>query len=323
MKQTRPSQPATTGTLLLMAVMGTMWGLQFSMLKRAGQGGYSDLTLITFALVLLSVAFLALCALRRELIRPKVRLLGFFLVTAFLGYIVPLGATLYAAAALDAGVLTMIACLSPVVAVAAALVLGVESVSFRRSIAVGLGCVSVGLIMLPEFEIQGFGQLPWITIAIVVPLCYGFESIYVSRFWPDGMTPLQAVTGETVTAALILIPVFLARGDPGLRSIAWSGAEVALLVFVAAGVVEGVAYFRIIQSSGAVFVNFGSFVGLISGVCWGMVLFDESHGPNVWIAVVILVTALALATHTQSGTPAHSSRSPAGSRDSGDSPGSR
>ena len=323
MKQMLPARPATTGTLLLMVVMGTMWGLQFSMLKRAGQGGYSDLTLITVALVLLSTAFLALCALRRELIRPERRLLGFFLVTAFLGYIIPLGATLYAVAVLDAGILTMIACLSPVIAVAAALVLGVESVSFRRSIAVGLGCVSVGLIMLPEFEFQGFGQLPWIAVAIIVPLCYGFESIYVSRFWPTGMTPLQAVTGETVVAALILIPVFLVRGDPELRSMTWSGAEFALLVFVAAGVIEGVAYFRIIQSSGAVFVNFGSFVGLVSGVFWGMVLFNESHGSNVWIAVVILVTALALATHTQSGTAAHSSRSPAGSRDSDDSPGSR
>lgn len=304
-----------------MIVMGTMWGLQFSMLKRAGQGGYSDLTLITFALVLLSIAFLALSAVRGEMIRPERRLLAFFLITAFLGYIIPLGATLYAATVLDAGILTMIACLSPVIAVAAALVLRVESVSFRRSVAVGLGCISVGLITFPEFQVQEFGHLPWIAVAIVVPLCYGFESIYVSRFWPVGMTPLQAVTGETLVAALIVFPVFLLQGDPGLQSIKWSGAEIALLVFVAAGTIEGIAYFRIIQSSGAVFVNFGSFVGLVSGVCWGMILFNETHGPNIWIAVAILVVALALATHSR--TAEGSSRSPVGSVDSEDSPGSR
>ena len=304
-----------------MVVMGTMWGLQFSMLKRAGQGGYSDLTLITLALVLLSIAFLAVSAARGELVRPEKRLLAFFLITAFLGYIIPLGATLYAASVVDAGVLTMIACLSPVIAVAAALVLGVESVSFRRFIAVGLGCISVGLIMLPEFEMQGFGQLPWITVAVVVPLCYGFESIYVSRFWPAGMTPLQAVTGETVAAALILLPFFLVHDDPEFRSVTWSGAEFALLVFVAAGVIEGVAYFRIIQSSGAVFVNFGSFVGLISGICWGMILFNESHGPSIWIAVVLLVVALALAT--QSGVAAGPFRDPAGRKDSDGSHGPR
>lgn len=282
-----------------MIVMGTMWGLQFSMLKRAGQGGYSDLTLITFALVLLSTAYLALSAVRGEMIRPERRLLAFFLVTAFLGYIIPLGATLYAATVLDAGILTMIACLSPVVAVAAALVLGVESVSFRRSVAVGLGCISVGLIMFPEFEMQEYGHLPWIAVAIVVPLCYGLESIYVSRFWPAGMTPLQAVTGETMVAALIVFPAFLMHDDPGLQSITLSGAELALLVFVAAGIIEGIAYFRIIQSSGAVFVNFGSFVGLVSGVCWGMVLFKETHGSNIWIAVAILVAALALSTQSR------------------------
>ena len=318
MRQALPARPATTGTLF-MIVMGTMWGLQFSMLKRAGQGGYSDLTLITFALVLLSIAFLALSAVRAEMIRPERRLLAFFLVTAFLGYIVPLGATLYAASVLDAGILTMIACLSPVIAVAAALVLRVESVSSRRSVAVGLGCISVGLITFPEFRAQEFGHLPWIAVAIVVPLCYGLESIYVSRFWPVGMTPLQAVTGETLAAALIVFPVFLLHGDPALRSVTWSGAEFALLTFVAAGIIEGIAYFRIIQSSGAVFVNFGSFVGLVSGVCWGMVLFNETHGPNIWIAVAILIAALTLATQSQ--TADSSSPSPEGSGDSDDSPG--
>ena len=295
----RPAPPAlatSAATTTLLVVMGTMWGLQFSMLKRAGQGGYSDLALITMALVLLSAAFMAISAARKEIIRPARHLAVFFVITALLGYIIPLAVTLHAATALDAGVLTMIACLSPVVAVALSVALGIERVSGPRSIAVVLGCISVGLIILPDSELQGMERLPWVAVAVIIPVCYGLESIYIAKFWPKGMTPLQAVTGETVVAAMIVTPVFLVLGASELRNLSWSGAELAILVFVAAGIVEGFAYFKIIQGSGAVFVNFGSFVGLVSGVGWGMILFGEHHGPSIWVAAATLAIALALAT---------------------------
>jgi len=133
-------------------------------------------------------------------------------------------------------------------------------------------------------------------IALVVPLCYGIEPIYIAANWPRGFTALQAVTGETLFAAVMMMPIFLLFGDPLGSNVLWSSAELAILVFVAAGVIESLLYFYLIQKTGGVFVSFGTFISLFAGIAWGIVLFSEVHDSIVWLAVGALCLALALAS---------------------------
>ncbi|NNF80367.1 MAG: DMT family transporter, partial [Rhizobiales bacterium] len=223
-------------------IMGTCWGLQFAMLKLAAGGGYSELAVLVLAMALLSVVFMAVLVARRQLFRLTAERIGFLLVTSILGYLAPLWAALYAASHLPAGILTLMASLTPVATVAFALSLRTEVVSLRRIFAVVLGAAAVCLVLWPELELPGFGKLHWLLVALVMPLCYGVESIYIARFWPSGMTPLQAVTGETVMALALVVPIFLVAGGP-LPAPHWGAAELAIGLFVAAGVVESMLYF--------------------------------------------------------------------------------
>ncbi len=278
----------------LLLVMGIMWGLQFAMLKVAAGSGYSDLALMMLAMTLLAVIFLGISATRREIFWPTRRTFGFFIVTSFLGYIIPLVTLLYVATELSTAVLAMMGSVSPVVAVLIALYLRTEPVSPRRIAAVGLGVLSVAIILVPQLEAPGFGQAPFILIALAVPLCYGAESIYIARNWPEGLNPLQVLTGESIFACLLVAPVFLiVQGMPAV-SLAWTGAEMAIAVFVAAGVIESLIYFYLIRTTGGLFVQFGTFVSLFAGIGWGIVLFSEVHSPVTWAAVLLLVGALFL-----------------------------
>lgn len=290
------SAPAPTRLLAagLLLVMGMMWGLQFAMLKLAAQGGYSEIAVVMIALVLLSVAFLGISHLRGETFRPRRDVVRFLLVTSVLGYVIPLVFALTAAAQLSTGLLSMIGSMSPVVAITIAIVMRTEPVSPRRMAAVGLGVLSAAIILVPQLEGPGLGMAPWILVAMAVPVAYGTESIYIARHWPKGMTALQAVTGETVAATLLVIPLFaLTRG--GLPFAAgWTLAETAILVFVAAGVIESLIYFYLISHTGGVFVNFGTFVSLFAGIGWGVLLFSETHAALVWAGVILLVGALYL-----------------------------
>ena len=281
--------------LVLLLVMGLMWGLQTAMLKLAAQGGYSDLTVLMMALVLLSFAFLAISARRGMLFRPGRGVIGFLLVTGMIGYVIPLLAALFAASELDAGLLAIMGSLAPVVAVTVALVFRAERVSKGRVAAVGLGLVSVAIILVPELDLPGHGKLLWLLAALVVPLCYGIESVYIARFWPAGLSPLQAVTGETITATLLVAPVFLWQGAALPDQLTPGKAEIAIAVFVLAGVAESLIYFYLIRVTGAVFVNFATFVALFAGIGWGIVLFGETHAALIWLAVTILTGALFLA----------------------------
>ena len=294
--------------LALLLVMGSTWGLQFSMLKFAAAGGYSELTVLMIAMVLLSVIYLVIALAKGERLAYSRQLPAFLIITSILGYIAPLLALLHAAPHLPAGLMTLIASLSPVIAVSLALVLRTERVSRSRALAVAIGLLSTLIILWPELQLPGYGKAGWILLAMTVPLVYGAESIFISRFWPAGLTTLHAVSGETIIAAILVFPVYWIYGDALPDQVRWTQAETAIAVFVLASVAEGLIYFYLIKRTGGVLVNFGGFVALFAGIFWGWVFFSETHPANVWLAVAVLVTALALANR-QSKPASSGSRS--------------
>ena len=289
-----PSQGAGGKAILLLVVMGAMWGLQFAMLKLAASSGYGDLFVLLITLILLSGIFAALMALRGERFFINRQILVFLVITAALGYVLPLLAALYAASELSAGVLSLIACMSPVVATLCALSLRTEKVSATRFVAVVLGVASVLMILLPELDLPGHGKLVWIVAGLVVPLAYGIESVYIAAKWPEGVSPLQLVTGESLVAAVMVVPLLFISGEPLPDMVSWD-AVIAIGVFVLAGVIESMLYFYLIRETGGVLVNFGTFISLFAGIAWGAALFAESHGANVWLAAATLIVALWLA----------------------------
>lgn len=280
--------------LIVLLLMGMTWGLQFAMLKLAVERGHPELNVLLMALVLLSIVYAVLVVLRGRMFRPTVEHLVFFVVIAILGYILPMGATLYAAPYMPAGIITLLASLSPIATFAVAIGLRTESVSRIRIWAMLLGCVSALLVLGPQAELPGYGALGWMLLVLIIPVCYGVESIYVAARWPKGLGVLELGLGEALVAAVLTLPLFFLFGDPKSFGIEVSVADFAILVFVLCGVFEVLMYFWLIRTTGGVLVSFGTFVSLFAGIGWGMVIFSESHGPVVWVAVLVLVGALAL-----------------------------
>jgi len=278
---------------LLLVLMGTIWGLQFAMLKLAAESGHSEIDVVTVALALISIFFGALLVLRRGVFRPSRDVLVFMIVTSLLGYVAPLVAILYAAPHVSAGVLALIAAFTPVVTLLVALLLRSETVSRRRILAMGLGMASAVLVLAPGVEFGG-GPLQWLVLAFVVPLCYGVESVYVAVRWPKTLDTFQVVAGEAVMATIFMLPVYLAFGGDLGYDPRWPTSQLAIAIFVAGGIVEVLLYFHLIRRTGGVLVSFGTFVSLIAGILWGIALFSETHGAAVWIAALLLLVALAL-----------------------------
>ena len=280
--------------LIVLLLMGMTWGLQFAMLKLAVERGRSELNVLLMALVLLSIVYAILVGLRGRAFRPTREHLVFFGIIAVLGYILPMGATLYAAPYMPAGIITLLASLSPIATFAVAIGLRTEPVSRIRIWAMLLGCVSALLVLAPQAELPGYGSLGWMLLVLVIPVCYGVESIYVAARWPKGLGVLELGLGEALVAAVLTVPLFILFGEPAEFGLGASVADFAILVFVLCGVFEVLMYFWLIRTTGGVLVSFGTFVSLFAGIGWGMIIFSESHGLAVWVAVLVLVAALAL-----------------------------
>lgn len=289
--------PLTRGlAFFLLIIMGAMWGLQFAMLKMSGGGGYPEPVVLLIALGALSVIYGLMVFPNLRAFPFRWDVFRFLALASILGYAIPILAVLYAAHALPAGLLSMFACASPIVALLLAAVLRTERVTPSRVLAVILGVASITLVVGPELRLDGSGDTIWMLVALFVPIAFGIESVYLAAKWPKGLSALQAVTGETFIAALSVVPLVLFNGYGLPTSWTWTPAEIAIAVFVGAGVVESLIYFFLIQKTGAVFVNFGTFIALFAGIAWGIVLFAEAHGPTIWVAVAVLSAALFLAS---------------------------
>ena len=275
--------------------MGSMWGLQFSMLKFAALSELGEINILMATLLLLAIVFSGYVFVKGDPIRFSREWFVFLLVIALLGYVIPLGVTLFVAPHITVGALSLVACLAPVVTILLALVTRSETVSRSRKLALLLGLTSVILVLWPELQLPEFGATGWMLVALGIPLAYGIEPILVDTRWPKDMTSSQLVAGEAIAAVIIMLPIYLQQDDTSLFALEMGVSAWPVIVFVMAGVVETLLYFYLIKTTGGVFVSFGTFVSLIAGVAWGMVLFSERHGILVWLAVVFLLGALLLA----------------------------
>ena len=272
--------------------MGILWGLQYAMIKLAAESGYNEINIIVLTLLMVSAFYLILVKVRGLKIPPNKETIVFLIIIAILGYILPLLATVYAAEKVTAGIISLVACLTPILTVLLALILRSETVSRSRIAGIALGAFSVTMVLLPELRSPDLGMLPWILLLLVAPLVFAVENIYVSMKWPKGLGAVEMVAGEAIVASVLMLPLFFVFGAPHEIKWQWTSAEIAIVVYVLAGIAESFLYFHIIRTTGGVLVSFGSFVSLFAGIGWGIVIFSESHPMTVWIAVIFLVVAL-------------------------------
>lgn len=279
--------------LFLLFLLGTFWGLQFTLLKIADGSSLSELGILTLCMLLLSAAYLAALSARRAWFRPTLAQARFFSVSAFFGYVVPFGAVILVAERLAAGLIVLYTeALIPVCTVAITLLLRTEAMSRRRLLAVATALLGIGIALRPE--LTGGGTVGWVGLLLLlaIPLSYAIDGIYVAARWPRGLRPFQVVTGEAVAGALMLLPLWLLlEGWPALPDRIGAG-EWAILAFVLISFLEVYIYFHLLRTAGAVFVAFGSFVSLFSGFFWGGILLGEAPRSSVWLAVGLVCLAL-------------------------------
>ena len=282
---------------VLLLLLGAFWGLQFSLLKIAAGSELSELTILTGSMILLSLAYLATLAVRRDWFRTNWRHVRFFIISGLFGYVVPLGGVLWIADQLSAGLIVLYTeALIPVFTVVIALALWTEALSARRLLAVTVALAGVGIAMWPELATTTDARLKGLLIVFIIPLAYAVDGIYVSACWPQDLRAIQVVTGEAVAGAVMLLPIWLVlEGGAGLPS-GIGPDDWAILAFVPVTYLEVYLYFYLLRTRGAVFVSFGCFVSLFAGFFWGMALLGERHGPMIWIDVATVSVALYLIT---------------------------
>ena len=90
-------------SILMLVLMGATWGLQVAMLKLALGPAYNEQQVILYTLILVGLAYFVILLVRKGLFGFNKSHIVFFMVTSILGYLIPMGATLFASRELPAG----------------------------------------------------------------------------------------------------------------------------------------------------------------------------------------------------------------------------
>ena len=299
-----PDQTAKLTQLALLFILGSGWGLQFTLLKIATDADLDEFGIVTVSMVLIAAFCLLAIAWRNAWFRPTRRHLRFFLIGGMFGFAAPLTAVVLAAEHLSAGLIVFCESLTPVLTLAIALAMRTEALTMLRVAAVALGMLGTAMVLWPELIMPEGGRTVGLLIGLTVPVAYAIDGIYVAARWPRDLSPLQVVSGQVVAGAAVLLMLCYALGSPlpfalspfgaVASSGSWGAGEWAILAFVPVTCLLIFLYFHLLRRSGAVFVSAGSFISLFVGVFWGMALLGEQHSSSIWLAVVLVALALLL-----------------------------
>lgn len=280
--------------LFLVFVLGSLWGLHFSLIKICSESGLSHFSILTATAAGVALSFGAMSLLRRQLPRISLRHCRFYFLCALLGYVGPILIELVVAKHMAAGILTLIVSTAPIFTLIVAVLIKTDAVGPAGIVGMGLGGIAITTLLVPQVSGIDSIAMRWFALTFLVPIAYGIYHNYVSKDWPADSNVWQVATGEMVVALVMLLPFLIPYAEPltvqgGFRAVHW-----AMLALVMCAVVEVYLSFEIIRLSSAVTVSLSNFVTIAAGVVWGMLFFGERPGVWDWTCVAVLMFALHL-----------------------------
>ncbi|MGY2224910.1 DMT family transporter [Pseudomonas gingeri] len=280
---------------LLLALMGSTWGLHFVLVKKiTSVGVHADLILFP-TLVGVAIAFLAMMVVTRSSWRTNRSWWVFLIICSVLGYAFPIWLELVVAPYIDSTLLTLIVTSTPVFCICLGFLLRLATVTFWHVLCAALGIGAAMMLLLPSAALPQGSSRFWLAVAIGVPVSYALYNLYVAAAWPKGLGVFTMAAYESVLAALLALPLFFtSTSEAGYQDLVQHGSEVALLVIVTA--VEVWSFFELVRRAGGIYVSFASFAALAAGIAWSALLLDEQITPwmNVSIGAIVLSLVLCL-----------------------------
>lgn len=280
--------------LVLLVLLGSMWGLGFSLAKIATNGGVAPLAYSFWqsagAGAVLSILVLA----RRVRVQRSPRHLWFYLLMGIVGFSIPNVIIIICVSHLPVGIAAVVVPLSPLFTCALAFAIGIEGLSPARIAGLALGLLGTALIVLPAASLPSPEQAPWALLATATPLFYALGNIIAARLRPREIDSWTLAAAVHVINAAVLAPVVLLGGYLHPLWPPFAAHDLAVIGQIVIGCIGSVLFLEIVRIAGPVFLSQAAYIVTVTGVLWGMALFDERHGPTVWAAMLAIFAGVLL-----------------------------
>jgi len=288
--------PGRYPALALWAVIvtiGVAWGGS-QLLSKVAMSTDHDAAGVALVATLLAVVILAVAALvRRRRLPLSRKAIVFYIACGIFGTALPSTLNYTIIRHLPVGIVSILIAGVPMMTLLFGWAMRRENLSAGRVAGIGLGAAAVVLIALPDAALPMAGQAVWVVLGLCIALCYAIENMIIDIIPPEGADALTLMTGMSIAALALLLPVVWAR-DGWIDMMAMGAPEQAILgvAVIHLGCYTGFVW--LIGVAGPVFAAQIGYVVTVAGVFWGMAVLGERHSQIVWLALVMMLVGMAL-----------------------------
>ena len=276
-----------------LVLIGIGWGSTQPLGKIAASSGHPPFLMIFWQLVICVLVLGLLTLVRGKRIVLTRRAFWFYLAVAVLGTLVP-NLTFYISVhRLPSGIMSILISTVPLLAFPMSMALRTDRFEAKRLVGLLLGLAGVAIIAAPGASLAP-GMTAFLPLALVGPLFYAMEGVFVGRYGMAGMDPVQAMFGASLAALILCVPLVWLTGSWVNPMPPWGKPEAALLVSSVLHALLYAGYVGLAAKAGAVFASQSAYIVTASGLCWAMALLGERFSPLVFVAMVVMLTGLAL-----------------------------
>lgn len=282
--------------LFLLVLLGTNWGLGFSLAKIGVVGGLQPLAYVFYQCLGSGIVLLIICAVRGRLPPLDWRHLRYYAVAGATNIAAPNLVAFTCVGHIPVGIVVLIVTLAPLVTYGIAQAIGLEGFRPLRAVGMLFGFVGTLLILLPRASLPAPDATAWVLLALLTPIFYGGSNVYVARMRPPGVPSLALGAAMQLAAGACLLPLALAAGAMHVLWPPFSDAEIANLSHIAVASLGSMIFFEVMRLNGPVFASQVGYIVCLSGVFWGKLFFAEQHSAWIWAAMAVILGGLALVT---------------------------
>ena len=280
---------------LLIGILAILWGGAFFLIE-VGLRSYPPITLVFMRLALAVPPMWIAMRIMGQRLPRSTRVWGLLAVVGALNCALPFTLFFWGQQYLDSGYASILNATTPLWGVLTAHFLtSDEKATSARTIGVLTGMAGIIVMVGPE-AMKGLSNNLLAQIACVIStVFYSLAAIYGRRLSQTTLTPMAVATGQTVMAAVVMIPIVLLVDQPWTMSTPRLDATLAgLTLALLSTALAYTLYFRLIDRAGASNAQLVAFLMPILAVILGIAFLGEHLNQGQIIGAVLIAFGLVI-----------------------------
>jgi drug/metabolite transporter (DMT)-like permease len=278
----------------LLIVLSTLWGASF-LFVAVQVTELSPVTIVTLRVVISALLLaVALAVMRVRMPRDGLSWRD-FVIMGLLNNVFPFTLIAYGQSHIPSALASILNATAPLFTVVVAhLMTADEKMTPARIAGVLVGFAGVVVMIGPSALADIGGELLPELACLTAALGYASSAVFARRFSRRGIPPMAIATGQMTTASLIMLPVWLALGQPWTLPV--PGLPVIAAVFALAllsTVVAYIIYYRVLATAGSVNLMLVTFLIPVTGILLGALVLGERLAPRHFLGMAAIGIGLA------------------------------